>query len=188
MKRCARSTIEDAMRIISSAYKQKICHINSVCVNKQGFITLRTRKTTRGNEGREAMVPSAGSLFEAIQKTVETAYEVRVRGVDETNRLATINCLKKSTMQESILNIQLMNRPIMRKSERKDNPNSDGFDYWIERLIEINTGFLGESTENPLCLVSVKGAIGLKFVPKDPLVGNNVGIVLGTNKIPSVVR
>lgn len=123
-------------------------------------------------------------MFETIQETVEMTYEVRMRGVDETNRLATV----KSTMQESILDIQLMNRPIMRKSKRKDNPNSDRFHYRTKCLVEINTGFLGESTENPPCLVSVKGAIGLKFELKDPLVGNNVGIVQGTNKIPSVVR
>lgn len=76
----------------------------------------------------------------------------------------------------------------MRKSKRKANPNSGGFDHGTGRLVKINTEFLGESTENPPCLVLVKKAIEVKFVLKDPPVRNNVGIERGTNKIPSIVR
>lgn len=84
---------------------QKICRINTVSVDEKKCITLGTEKTARGNKGRKTMVPSAGSLFVTVQGAMKMAYEVRIRGVNEPNRLVTVNRLKEGTMQEIILDI-----------------------------------------------------------------------------------
>jgi hypothetical protein len=54
------------------------------------------------------MVPRPWGLLEAVERLVEPADHVRTRGVNKPGRLTVVNCLGEKTMQESILDIQLM--------------------------------------------------------------------------------
>jgi hypothetical protein len=57
------------------------------------------------------MVPCPWGLLEAIERLVEPADHVRTRGVNKPGRLTAVNCLSEKTIQESILDIQLMHGP-----------------------------------------------------------------------------
>jgi hypothetical protein len=77
-------------------------------------------------------------------------------------------------MQKSILQIQLMNGPIMCQCNRKNDPNSDWFHHGTEGLTEINTWLLSESLEHPSCLVPIMRAIRMELVAEDPFTSDDV--------------
>jgi hypothetical protein len=77
-------------------------------------------------------------------------------------------------VKESILDIQLMNRPVLRQCQGKNHTNGCWLDHWTESLIIINTWTLSETPENPTSLVSIKRTIWMKLVPKNPLPGDQI--------------
>jgi hypothetical protein len=62
-------------------------------------------------KGGEMEEPCPGSLFEPVQGFVEAAHMVGKVGVHKSRGLGAIYCLSELTMQECILDIQLMYRP-----------------------------------------------------------------------------
>jgi len=62
-------------------------------------------------------------------------------------------------MKESILDIQLMNRPRAGQSQCEHNTDSSRLDDWTESLIIINAWSLSEASENPSGLVTIKRAV-----------------------------
>jgi hypothetical protein len=59
----------------------------------------------------EVRVPSLWSLLEAIESFVQSAEIGRVSRIHKTQRLPHVYFLLKNTMQERILDIQLMKNP-----------------------------------------------------------------------------
>jgi hypothetical protein len=62
----------------------------------------------------KATVLGPRSLLETIKRLVKTTDIIHMRRINNLGRLLTINCLCKSTMQESILHVELMYWSIMR--------------------------------------------------------------------------
>jgi len=58
-------------------------------------------------------------------------------------------------MEKDILDIQLMNRPAARKSQRQNCANCSWLNHWAEGLIKIDTGMLSETAENPMSLAAL---------------------------------
>jgi hypothetical protein len=90
-------------------------------------------------------------------------------------------------MEEGIFDVQLVNWPIPRMSEGEHYANSGRFDNGTERLIVVNTGMLGEATKDQSRLVSVQGAISMKFVFENPLACDDIGLGRARNKVPGVI-
>jgi hypothetical protein len=90
-------------------------------------------------------------------------------------------------MEEGVLDIKLVNGPVPGVSQSKDSTNGGGLDDGTECLVVIHSGALCEATKNPPRFVSVKGAIGMELVPKNPLSSNNVGLNWALDKIPGLI-
>ena len=137
--------------------------------------------------GGESLKPSARCLFQAVERLPEKTDGVRLRGVDETRRLLAEHLLRQMTVEEHILDVKLMNRPVTRERKREHCANGGWLDDRAESFIKINTFTLRESSQDPPCLVPIKRTIGLQLVTENPLACDNVSIARWINEVPSVV-
>jgi hypothetical protein len=96
-------------------------------------------------------------------------------GVDEPGGLAAVDSIRQSAVEESILNIELMDRSIPGEGEGEDDANDGEFDDRVEGLVVVHSGVLGEATKDPTGLVAVEGAVRGQLVPKEPVVDDHVG-------------
>jgi hypothetical protein len=107
--------------------------------------------------------------------------------VDEAGGLATIDDLGELAVEEGILETELASLPF--KGERDGEYDADRgyFDNRTERLVEVNTLLLTDTSKLSTCFVAVERAIRLQLVAKDPPTGDDVGILRRRHKIPSVI-
>ena len=109
--------------------------------------------------------------------------------VDEASRLTTIDDLSELSVEEGVLDVQLASLPLDGEREGEDDVDRRRFNNRAERLIEVNALLLGETAKHPTCFVVVKGAIGLELVAKDPVAGDDVGLLRrGTRSQVSLPR
>jgi hypothetical protein len=71
--------------------------------------------------------------------------------------------------------------------QREHGADHGQLDHQAEGLILVNARLLGEVVKNPMSLVPVQGASGIKLALENPLVGDNVRANGMRDKIPSVV-
>jgi hypothetical protein len=69
-------------------------------------------------------------------------------------------------MEEDILDIKLMDRPVAGKGEGEDGANSGELDDRAEGLVVVHSGALGEAPKDPTGLVAVEGAVRGQLVAK----------------------
>ena len=90
-------------------------------------------------------------------------------------------------MEESILDVQLMNRPRTGQSQSENNSDSGRFDNRAESLIVVDAGPLSESPKNPTSLVMIKRAISQKFTAKDPFTSDEVDAVRSRDQVSGAI-
>ena len=90
-------------------------------------------------------------------------------------------------MEESILHVELMDRPVPRVCQGEDSANGGWFDDRDEGLVVINTEALCKSAKDPTSLVSFQGTISMKLVFENPFSSDHIGLGRARDKIPSVV-
>jgi hypothetical protein len=78
-------------------------------------------------------------------------------------------------VEEGILGVELMDRPVLGEGEGEDDINGDELDDEAEGLVVVHSGALSEALKDPLGLVAVEGAVRGQLVAKEPLVGDHVG-------------
>jgi hypothetical protein len=100
----------------------------------------------------------------------------RMRGVDKASRLLTIDLLSKVAMKKHIRDIHLMNWPSTRDCELQNGADHARFNNRRKSLGEVDASTLTETTDHPSSLVTLKGAIGVSLVPKDPLATDDIGV------------
>jgi hypothetical protein len=71
-------------------------------------------------------------------------------------------------MEESILDVQLVNRPGTQEGDAKDDAYHGLLDDGTESLIEIDPWLLREAANHPTSLVTRKAAVGMELVLVDP--------------------
>jgi hypothetical protein len=76
-------------------------------------------------------------------------------------------------MDEGILDVELMDRPVPREGE--DGANGGELDDGVEGLVVVYFGALGEVSKDPTALVAVEGAIRSQPVAKEPLACEHIG-------------
>jgi hypothetical protein len=54
-------------------------------------------------------------LLDAIKRAVKLAHHNQVSGVDEADRLAAVYHLGEGAMEEGVLDVQLVHRPVSRE-------------------------------------------------------------------------
>jgi hypothetical protein len=90
-------------------------------------------------------------------------------------------------MQERILDIELMHRPLPGCSEGEDHANRGWLDHWRKGLIEVDSRMLVEAANNPSCFPAFENAIVTELVPKYPFTVDDVGIGRPGHERPCVV-
>jgi hypothetical protein len=80
-----------------------------------------------------------------------------------------------------------MNRPEARDGLGEHCADGGRLNHQAEGLIVVDIGLLGEAAKNPASLVPFQDAIGVKLVLEDPFVGDNIGVNMTREKLPSVV-
>lgn len=89
--------------------------------------------------------------------------------INEASRLEAIHFLRERPVEESILHVQLVDRPLTRGCNGEDGAYGGGLDHRRERLTVVHTGALTEPADHPSCFISLERAVRPKFVFENPL-------------------
>jgi hypothetical protein len=94
---CARCGDHNVINI-----KQQVYHIGPAVEDEQGGVGLGLNKSQSDELRGEPVVPSLRCLLQPVERLVEVANPVRLRGINKPHRLAVVDCLRESTMQEHV--------------------------------------------------------------------------------------
>jgi hypothetical protein len=137
-------------------------------VHKKRGVGERWSETNGLNIGRETLKPSPRSLFETIERFLKKTSMIRSRGILKTKRLLTVNCFLKKAMEESIFDVELVNRPLRRDDCTEYYANGAGLNNRRESFIIVNAMLLRKSATNPASFIARKTTVGVKFLTKKP--------------------
>jgi hypothetical protein len=156
-------------------------------IHKKRGVGERWSETNGLNIGRETLKPSPWSLFETIERFLKKTNMIRSRGILKTKRLLTVNCFLKRAMEKSIFDIKLVNRPRRRDNYTKNYANGAGLNNKREGFIVVNAMLLRKTTTNPASFIARKTTIGVEFLSKNPLTGDNVCTRRVRNELPGII-
>jgi hypothetical protein len=156
-------------------------------VHKKRGVGERWSETNGLNIGRETLKPSPGSLFETIQRFLKKTNMIRSRGILKTKRLLTVNFFLKRAMEESIFDVELVNRPLRRDGYTEYYANGAGLNNRRESFIIVNPVLLRKTATNPASFVARKTTVGVEFLMKTPLTRDNVCTRRARNELPGVI-
>jgi hypothetical protein len=113
--------------------------------------------------------PAQSASEYAIRSIVDGA------GTDEASGLLTVHAFRQMTMQERVVDVHLVDRPIAHSGDGEHSPDGGGLDHRTECFVEVDAGALGEPAHDPARLVALHGAVALQFMPEQPLATDNIG-------------
>jgi hypothetical protein len=87
-------------------------------------------------------------------------------------------------MEEDILHIELLNRPVMGDSSGEHHAHSGRFHNRAESLIVVDSGALSETPKDLASLVVIEGPVSAELVCEDPFANDDVGALRSWNKVP----
>lgn len=90
-------------------------------------------------------------------------------------------------MEESALDIKLMNRPILGYGKTENGADGGRFDNRTERLVIVHSWTLSKAAQDPASFVSLQSPVSLKLVTKNLLAGDDVDAGRTRNEVPRVV-
>jgi hypothetical protein len=90
-------------------------------------------------------------------------------------------------MEEGILHIELLNRPVMGDSSGEHHAHGGWFHNRAESLIVVDFGALSETPKDPAILVAIERPVSAKLVREDPFVSDDIGALRSWNKVPCLI-
>jgi hypothetical protein len=102
--------------------------------DKQEGIRLVFNKSQGEEVCGKPVVPSSGHLLQHVERLVESADPVKLRGINKPHRLAIVDYFRESTMQ-------------------KQHADGGRLDHWAECLIIVDSGPMGEAAKDLMSLV-----------------------------------
>jgi hypothetical protein len=87
-ERCARCGEHNVINI-----KQQVYCIGVVAEDEQGGVGLGLNKTQSDEVSSEPAVPSTEHLPQSVERLVEAADPIRLRGINKSHQLAAVDCL-----------------------------------------------------------------------------------------------
>jgi hypothetical protein len=87
-ERCARCSEHNVINI-----KQQIYRIGVLAEDEPGGVGFGLNKSQGEEVHGEPVVPSPECLLQPVERLVEAADPVRLRGINKSRRLATVDCL-----------------------------------------------------------------------------------------------
>jgi hypothetical protein len=109
--------------------------------------------------------------------------QVGVSWIGETRGLAAVDSLSEGVIEEGILHIELLNRPVMGDSSDEHRAHGGLFHNRTESLVVVDSGALSETPKDPASLVAIEGPVSAELVREDPFAGDDVGALRSWNKI-----
>jgi hypothetical protein len=166
--------------------EQQVSSVGVAVVDEQRGIRLGLHEAQGDQVGGEAVVPRSRHLLQAVEGLVEPTHQLRVRGVNEADRLRAVDGLGECAMEEGILDVELVHGPTPRESQH----SLDGgrLDNEAEGLIVVHSETLSEPSDDSTSLVPIKRAIRFELVLEDPLTGDDFGPRRLRNQVPRDVR
>ncbi|XP_045088239.1 uncharacterized protein [Aegilops tauschii subsp. strangulata] len=176
-KGCGGGRYDDVVDI-----EQQVSSRVAMVIDEQRGIRASDTKAQCLKRTGDTLVSGARCLLEAVERRRQQAHMARMRGVDETSGLLTVNLLRKVTMKKGVGNdVHLMNWPAARDRQLKNSADRAQFDNQCKRLGEVNSSMLPKTTDHPTSLIKLESAIRAGLVTKDPLAADDVGAGGGTN-------
>jgi hypothetical protein len=123
----------------------------------------------------ETIVPSPGSLFEAIQCLLKFAHQSLVTA-KKTRRLRHVHLFLENAIEKGIVNINLLNIPFETQSKGENNSDGDWFYHRGEGFLKIKSSFLIKTLGNQASFVLVDGAIRILFDTEYPFATNSSSV------------
>jgi hypothetical protein len=90
-------------------------------------------------------------------------------------------------MEEGVLDVELMDRPVPREGEGEDGADGGELDDGAVGFVIVHSGALGEAPKDPTGLVAVEGAVRNQLVAKEALDGDHMGARRTRHQVPGVV-
>lgn len=113
---------------------------------------------------------------------------VRPARIGEAGRLEAVDSFRQVSVEERVLDIQLVNRPSARRSKLEDGTDRRRLDHRGECLMEVDTRPLREAADDPSGLATFQGPIGMELVLEYPFASDDVGVRRLGYKGPGAVR
>jgi hypothetical protein len=101
--------------------------------------------------------------------------QVGVSWIGETRGLAVVDSLSEGAIEEEILHIELLNRPVMGDSSGKHRAHGGRFHNRAETLVVVDSGMLSETPKDLASLVAIEGPVSAELVREDPFPGADAG-------------
>jgi hypothetical protein len=127
--------------------------VGATTEEEQRRVRLGFDETLRTQESGKTTVPSPGGLLEAVEGLVKLADHVGVSKVDKPNGLSAVDCLHQGAVEEGVLHIKLVDRPVPGQSESQDSPDGGRLDHRTKSLVVVNPRTLSEAPEHIASLV-----------------------------------
>lgn len=116
------------------------------------------------------------------------AVDVIVAGVvDEACRLSRIHLFVENAVEEGIIDVELVRRPVSRHGQGEHGAHCRHLDDWTVRFTIVDAGSLCETTYHPSCLVAVEVAVLLELLAEHPFAADDVGTGRPRNELPGGV-
>jgi hypothetical protein len=168
--------------------EQQVSSVGVVVANEQRGVRLSLHEAQRNQVGGEAVILCLRHLLQAVEGLVVLAHQLRVHGVNDASRLRAVDGLEECTVEEGILDVELVFGPTPGDSQSQHSLDGGKPDDGAEGLIIVHPGALSEPREDPMSLILVKRAIRQELVLEDPLVGDDIGPRRLRNQVPCAVR
>jgi hypothetical protein len=168
--------------------EQQVSSVDAAAVDEQRSVRLGLHKAQGDQIGGKAVVPCSRCLLQAIEGFVESAHQLRVRGVNKVDGLRAVDGLGECAMEEGVLDIELVHGPTPGDSQSQHSLDGGRLDNGAEGLIIVHPGALSEPPEDPTSLISIERVVRLELVLEDPLVGDDIGLRRSRNQVSRVVR
>jgi hypothetical protein len=110
-----------------------------------------------------------------------------VSRVNEPNGLSAVDRLHQGAVEECVLHVELVDRPVQGQSESQDSPDGGRPDHQNEGLVVVNSRALGKAPEHIAGLVPLQGPVGMQLQLEDPFPGDHVGAMGTQHQVPGVV-
>jgi hypothetical protein len=136
--------------------------------DEQRGVRVRAGEAEGGDEGHEAVVPSARGLLQAIESMVDVAHMIRTCRVNEPGGLLTEDHLRELPMEERIL-MSSCHIFHLQESDGENDPDAGGFNNRAEGLVEVDVMFLRETVQDPTGFIVVERTIRFELVSKTHL-------------------
>jgi len=161
--------------------------VGAILVDEQGRVRNQGNKSNLFDVCGKPLIPSTRSLLQAIKRLLQKANMIMKGWINKTWRLLAVDCLIKMTMKKSILDIQLMNRPMTRGCNTQNCPDCSWFNNRTESLIIVNAMLLRKSPNHPTSFVTSKRTIRMILMLENPLSCHDISTRRPRNKTPSTI-